>query len=255
MRILSLAPSNTEILYALGAGDDIVGVTAFCDWPSAARSKPKVGGWTNVSGNLLERFAPDVIVTSMYVPPELQELHAAHPERFCHVDPHTLEGVSASILTIGERVGRAAEARMLMERMRVEFEGIRAASASRPKIRAYIEEWSKPPMASGNWVPEVVAAVGIEQVIVRSGERSRAFRFDELRTADPEVIVLSICGAGDRVPTQELLNRVEWGVLRAVRERRIAVIDDSLLNRPGPRLPQGAQALAAAVERVLLPAR
>lgn len=272
MRILSLAPSNTEILYALGVGDDIVGVTAFCDEPYAAQSKPKVGGWTEVYPDLLERFAPDMIVTSMYVPPQLRTLKEQRPELFCHVEPHTLDDVYTSITTIGERVGRTKQAAELMRRMRSEFDALRLQTAGRSRInfspsrregeregeaathliRIYIEEWSSPPMASGNWVPEVAAAVGLEQVVVKPGEWSREFRFEDLKSADPACIVLSICGQRDRVPTQQVANRLGWGELHAVREDRIAVIDDSLLNRPGPRLPDGARALAAVVTRTLI---
>lgn len=251
MRILSLAPSNTEILYALGVGDAVVGTTAYCDWPAAARMQPKVGGWTAVYPDLLDRFSPDLIVTSLFVPPEIRPLMAERPKLFCHVEPHTLEGVYASIAMIGERIGRRMQATELIGRMRTELDALRIEHLHRPRIRVYIEEWASPPMASGNWIPEVAATVGIDQVVVRAGEWSRAFALTDLETADPHAIVLSICGSGDRVPTQQVVSRLGWGTLRAVREGRIAVIDDSLLNRPGPRLPAGARALSAAVAQVL----
>jgi len=273
VRLLSLAPSNTEILYAIGAGDEVVGVTAFCDEPYDAQSKPKVGGWTEVYGDLLERFQPDLIVTSMFVPPQVRALKEQQPELFCHVEPHTLDDVYTSITTIGERVGRANAAVELIRRMRSEFDAIRLQHAFSPSfrggagggaradaqrevvsarsIRVYVEEWSSPPMASGNWVPEVAAIAGLEQAILKPGEWSREFRFEDLKSIDPECVILSICGQRDRVPTQQVASRLGWGELRAVREDRIAVIDDSLLNRPGPRLPEGARALAAVVARTL----
>ncbi|MBI4143039.1 cobalamin-binding protein [Candidatus Uhrbacteria bacterium] len=250
LNILSLAPSNTEILYALGAGPEVVGVTMFCDAPSEARLQPKVGGWTNVYDDLMDRFQPDLIVTSMYLPPQVRELHAKRPELFCHVEPRTLEDVYASITTIGARINRSAESEALVRRMRSEFDALRLQAAARPGVHAYIEEWSKPPMASGNWVPEVAAAVGITQTVIAPGERSREFAFRDLEAADPDVIILSICGAGDRVPVQQVSSRLGWGVLRAVRENRIVVIDDSLLNRPGPRLTDGARALMSAMDRL-----
>lgn len=226
-------------------------MTAFCDEPYAAQAKPKVGGWTDVYPDLPERFAPDLIVTSMYVPPQLRGLKEQRSELFCHVEPHTLEDVYTSIATIGKRVERSQEAVALIRRMRSEFDALRLAHAGRQSLRVYIEEWSLPPMASGNWVPEVAAAVGLEQVVVEPGAWSRKFRFEDLKAADPDCIILSICGQRDRVPTQQVASRLGWGELRAVREDRIAVIDDSLLNRPGPRLPDGASALAAVVARAL----
>lgn len=246
-------------------------MTAFCDEPYAAQAKPKVGGWTDVYPDLPERFAPDLIVTSMYVPPQLRGLREQRPELFCHVEPHTLDDVYASVAAIGDRVGRTREAADLIRRMRSEFDALRLQAAGRSRInfspsrregeregeatthptRVYIEEWSSPPMASGNWVPEVAAAVGLEQVVVEPGAWSRTFRFEDLKAADPDCIILSICGQRDRVPTQQVASRLGWGELRAVREDRIAVIDDSLLNRPGPRLPDGARALAAVVARAL----
>lgn len=255
MRILSLAPSNTEILYALGAGPEVVGVTAFCDEPSEVRMTPKVGGWTEVYDDLVDRFQPDLIVTSMFVPPQIRALKEQRPELFCHVEPHTLDGVYESITTIGDRIGRATEATALVRRMRSEFDAIRQATGTRrPRpVRVYIEEWSNPPMVSGNWIPEVVTYAGCQQALARVGEWSREFRLGDLIAFDPDAIVLSICGAHDRVPTQQVLNRLGWGELRAVREDRIAVIDDSLLNRPGPRLPEGARALDAVISRVVQP--
>lgn len=251
MRILSLAPSNTEILYALGAGAEVVGVTVFCDEPYEAQAKPKVGGWTEVYGDLVERFQPDLIVTSMYIPPQIRALAEQRSELFCHVEPHTLDDVYGSIVEIGKRVGRPGEADTLVRRMRSECDALRLQAATRAPLRAYIEEWSKPPMASGNWVPEVAATVGITQTVVRAGERSREFAFRDLEAADPDVIVLSICGAGDRVSPLQVSSRLGWGVLRAVREQRVLVINDSLLNRPGPRLTDGARALAGVVARAL----
>jgi len=161
----------------------------------------------------------------------------------------TLEGVYASIVTIGERVGKTTEAASIVAHMREECSAV-AATHSGPSVRLYIEEWSKPPMASGNWVPELAAIAGAEQVVARAGERSRAFDFRDLVAADPACIVLSICGARDRVPTQEVLSRQGWGVLRAVQRDQVFVIDDSILNRPGPRLIDGARALARIADRV-----
>ncbi len=96
-------------------------------------------------------------------------------------------------------------------------------------------------MASGNWVPEGVPIAGGEQFPIKSGELSRAVTLEEVQAFNPELIVISWCGAGDLAPKQLLLTRAGWDSLPAVSAGKVRVIDDSLLNRPGPRLAEGAQ--------------
>jgi iron complex transport system substrate-binding protein len=109
--------------------------------------------------------------------------------------------------------------------------------------RVYVEEWHQPPMASGNWVPEIVRAAGGEPFPILPGALSREVTLDEVARFGPALIVISWCGAGSLADKNLLLQRGGWDALSAVQQGSVRVIDDSLLNRPGPRLVEGAQRL------------
>lgn len=238
MRLLSLAPSNTEILYALGLGDHIIGVTAFCDYPKDARSKPKVGGWTTPLPEKIKSLRPDLIFTSYYLPPELKDW--SDPGRIVHVAPTTLKEVYGSIMTIAEYTSTIAEGKRVVRQMKAGFSRIQK---SRPKgtVNVYMEEWVKPPMASGNWVPELVAVAGGQEGMVKTGMPSCEYKFAALKAFKPQVMIFHWCGFGTRFNRKLIIERDGWSQLDAVKNGRMFVIDDALLNRPGPRLVEGAK--------------
>ncbi|MBI4084660.1 MAG: cobalamin-binding protein [Candidatus Levybacteria bacterium] len=242
MRILSLAPSNTEILYALGLGNQIVGVTAFCDYPAEAKSKPKVGGWTTPMIEKINELSPDLIFTSYFLPPPLREWKG--PGKIVHVAPKALDEVFASIFTIASRTNRIKKAEEIVKRMKQEFAQFRNSPnlpnrPNRPKV--YMEEWPKPPMVSGNWVPELVEIAGGIEQIAKAGQASREFDFKELQDFDPDLMIFHWCGFGKRFYKKNVIERSGWSQLSAVKNDRLFPIDDALLNRPGPRLLEGAK--------------
>jgi len=103
-------------------------------------------------------------------------------------------------------------------------------------LRVYCEEWSQPPMAAGNWVPDIVELAGGKSGIVQAGTLSRTYEFSELQSFDPHVAILHICGMGAKPKPESLQTRPGWEQIRAVRDNRVHVLDDSLLNRPTSRL-------------------
>lgn len=243
-RIVSLAPSNTEILYALGLGDWIAAVTSYCDFPPEATAKPKVGTWIKIDDALIAEFQPDLVVTSSVVQGGAEERYRAQGLPIVHFDPTNLEMVYSSIVQLGTLAGVAARAEALAAEMRREIDAVAAAQADVPKLRVYIEEWHKPPMMSGNWVPDIVRAAGGEYGILEAGQYSRAVALDEVQAYDPEIIILSLCGLALRAKTEFVYTRADWQEISAVRRRQVYVIDDSYLNRPGPRLVEGVRLLA-----------
>lgn len=239
MRIISLAPSNTEILYALGAGDEIVAVTHLCDYPQAAKEKEKIGTWIYTEAERLRQYNPDFIFTSYFQPESLK--HWRGPGKIVHVEPRTLKGVYESIETIGDAIEKRKEAQKLIEKMKNEFKEIQAAQKEKKKV--YMEEWHTPPMVSGNWVPELVEIAGGIEGLIDKGESSREFYIGELKKFNPDVIICHWCGFGKRSDVERVKKRNIWEKLRAVKEDKIFFIDDSLINRPGPRLTEGARTL------------
>ncbi|MEW6035074.1 MAG: cobalamin-binding protein [Candidatus Micrarchaeota archaeon] len=246
MRIVSLAPSNTEILFALGAGSDIVGRTAFCDYPPEALSVRKVGDWVEPDIERIRALEPDVILTSTVVQEKLAAKLRKEGLPVEHLSPTNLEGVFRSIYKLGQITGRLGEADALVQGMLLSFSELEAGAAavSRPP-RLYIEEWHAPPFVSGNWVPELAEIAGADYSLSEAGRLSREVSEEEVRRYDPELIILSICGV--RLGPEVVLSREGWKGVSAIRAREVHVMDDSLLNRPGPRLVEGCRQLCSLV--------
>jgi len=137
-----------------------------------------------------------------------------------------------------------SKAAALVLEMQQGFNDVKKKSGLLPRrLKVYIEEWHNPPFASGNWVPEVARVAGIDQFPIEQGALSPEVTLAQVQEWDPDLIVLSPCGAGLHTEKELITARPQWDALRAVQENHVRVIDDSLLNRPGPRLIEGARRL------------
>lgn len=271
MRILSLAPSNTEILYALGLGDQIVGVTSYCDYPKDAMTKPKVGSWITQTTCVIKDIKPDLIFTCYYLPPELAEWKG--PGVVVHVNPRTINDIYQNILTIGHKTGTTSMAERLVAKMQDDIAELKKKNSAKnsknlqknsgtspnlpntptlPNFAAeiYMEEWPSPPMASGNWVPEMVEIAGGIPIIARTGQPSGEFPFQTLQRENPDLMIFHWCGFGTRWNKGVVLARPGWADLKAVKNNRLFTIDDSLINRPGPRIIEGIKAIKEVIENL-----
>jgi iron complex transport system substrate-binding protein len=244
MRIVSLAPSNTEILFEIGAGDLVVATTSLCDFPSEAVRRESVGGWVNPDLDRVEEIDPDLVLASDSLQDGAVEQLEDRGLAVKQLKPTTVDEVLESFRTVGEVAGRRGEAEALVSRFREELSGIDLGSA-----RIYCEEWTSPPMVSGNWVPGLVELCGGEYP-VEEGERSREIQLEELSRFEPELIVLNVCGAKEQFDAEEVNIRDGWEDLPAVRDGEIHVVDDALLNRPGPRLVEGARRISELVDNL-----
>jgi iron complex transport system substrate-binding protein len=231
MKIVSLLPSATEIVYALGLGDDLVGVTDECDYPPEAVTKPIVSRSALPQGrpmssaeidatvraqldggkplyvldtDLLRREQPDVIVTqdlcrvcavpSGEVDRALDTLGLAGDTRVISLDPHGLEDVIAQLETVGDLLGAGERGRQLADVMRTRVAKAKETAARLPSIGVAAIEWAEPPSIAGHWIPEMVAAVGGSYLLNEPGSRARPVTHREIRDATPEVIVFMPCG-------------------------------------------------------------
>ena len=247
-RIVSLAPSNTEIIFALNAQDKLVACTRYCDFPEGAKSKPRIGGWLDINDELVKSHNPDLILTSTFVQDKITERYKKNNMNIVPLMPRTLDGVFKSIVKIGELVEKQKEAEELVNSMKSEINKIENKSKSiKSRPRVYIEEWHKPPTVSGNWVPDLVKAAGGDYNLIKSGEYSKEVATEQTQNYDPEIIVVSICGMCDRVPKEWITKRDGWQNLSAVKNSKVFVFDDSLLNRPGPRLVNGLRKLSEVI--------
>ena len=275
MRLVSLLPSATEIVYALGLGDDLVGVTFECDEPPSARTdKTVVVGGRDTRGMapaaidayVKERLAaggdlytlhagaladlnPDMILTqdlcrvcalpSGHVEDALD--HLGCRADVLSLDPHTLEEVIDTFRAVGERAGVADRANELVTRLRARLDRVAGAVAGRPRPRVATVEWVDPPFPAGHWVPDLIRAAGGEPVAARPGARSVETTWDEFAAAEPDVVLVSPCG----FHLDGAARQAASVALRFPNAAVWAIDGDGLVVRPGPRLIDGVEAIAA----------
>ncbi|ESP88314.1 helical backbone metal receptor [Candidatus Halobonum tyrrellensis] len=243
-RVVSLAPSATGAVRAVDAADALVGVTHHCDPGGAADAgagPAVVGGWPDPDRDRVVELDPDAVLTCDPLQRETAEALRERGLPVTHVEPATLDGAFDSLRTLADAVGRPAAGERLAADCRRRVDRVRAAVPDDPAERpvVYCEEWSDPPMAAGNWVPDAVRAAGGRYPFVGSGERSRPVEDGEVPAADPDHVVLHVCGRGERSDPAALDGR-GWDLDAAVH-----TVDDDLLNRPGPPLVEGIETLAS----------
>jgi len=248
LRIISLAPSNTEILASLGALEDVIAISKYCDFPSETETKQKLSGWSTTRPDEVTVLSPDLVLLSGICQAELEKKLSDEKIHTLKLDPRTLDEVAESFLILGETTGKQTEAKKLSKQFQDSLTKIKQKippHAKRPRI--YVEEWSKPPMVSGHWVPELIEIAGGIPFPLSNGERSRNIHLEEIIQFNPEMIFLSICAASTKANPNLIFKRKGWEILSAVQNRFVFSINDSLLNRPGHRLIQGAEILQSVI--------
>jgi len=241
--VVSLAPSATATVVALDAADALVGVTHHCEPPADAGSAHDegtvaVGGWLNPDLDRVADLAPDVVLTSDGLQSDLADDCRERGFDVRHREPATLDEAIATFAARGDDIGRPAAGDRLAADARERLDRVADAVVDRPRPTVYCEEWSDPPMAAGNWVPDAVRAAGGQYPFVDPGDRSREVDLATVAAADPDHVVVHVCGHGDRVDPATVEGR-DWEV-----DAPVHVIDDSLLNQPSPALVDGVERLA-----------
>ncbi|HEX8286023.1 MAG TPA: cobalamin-binding protein [Pyrinomonadaceae bacterium] len=281
-RIVSLLPSATEIVCALGLEENLVGVTHECDFPPSVVGKPVLtasrishaemssaeidhavrtqldghGSIYNLDEKLLAELEPDLVITQ-----ELCEVCAVSYKtvveaarviesdaRVVSLEPHSIRDIFANIRTVGELAGAAAEAEELVRDLAVQLDALAVLLTEvETRPRTLVLEWLEPPFAPGHWVPEQVAFAGGDASFGNAGGKSRTTTAEEVREYAPEVVVLAPCG----YYKEEVVRALEsarlprgWRELPAVRDGRVWAVDaTSYFSRPGPRVVEGAEIL------------
>ena len=253
-RIVSCSPAHSEIICELGKENLIIGKTTFCDFPKdILKEKPIIGSWTKLNYELIEKLKPDLIITNNIVQEKITLKLKEAGFNVYHSDPLTLDGIFADIKEIGEITGAKNEALKLIEKMKTQLNEIKEKNKGRShKPRVYVEEWHDPPTISGNWIPELVEIAGGEYKLIEKGKRSIPISIDKLFEYNPEKIVISWCGFGEKVDLLQVLTRSGWDSIQAIKNKEIAVMDNSFLNRPGPRIIMGTRKLEELISSKVL---
>ncbi len=285
MRILSLLPSATEIVYALGLQDDLVGVTHECDWPPAARAKRSVSFSTlpaasepaevdrlvsasigggepiyRLDNEAVRELRPDLVLTQdlcavCAVPSghvnEALEVLGCRAE-VLSMDPSSLGEVLDCLVQVGTATGTASVAAELVDVLRGRLDAVADSVAGRDEPRTFALEWSDPPFNGGHWVPEMIDLAGGEAVLASRGTPSVRVTWEQIVSASPEVVVFMPCGYDLEAAALEatpLLGRAELAGVEAF----FAVDASSYFSRPGPRLVDGVEILASALHPGAVP--
>ena len=270
MRIVSLLPSATEILFEIGLGDSVVGRSEECNWPPQAISLPVVSvarvRSSEVSGAsidaqvraamqadeqlylideaLLRELRPDVIVTQ-----DLCRVCAVSSDEVCDVgarvvslDPHTINEVADSVRHLANVLDVSSQGNAVADCMLQRIETVKSRVSAKDWPRVFFAEWLSPPFVSGHWIPEMVTAAGGIEVLGTPGVASRTTTWQEVRAAKPELVILGPCGFDEvRALSEAEVVRHEFDPAW----KTVAVNADRYFARPAPSIADGVEQLAA----------
>jgi ABC-type Fe3+-hydroxamate transport system substrate-binding protein len=246
-RIVSLSPAMTELLFALGAGDRVVGRTTWCDYPPAARAVPSVGDGLNPNIEAVAARHPDLVV--LYRSP-LNETAAAQLARLglaaVLVQQDRLEDLTRAARILGRLTGRDAAG----DSLAAGLSRLLARPVPAPSVRVAVVVWDNPPVVigQGSYLDQLATLAGAANVFHDIGSASAQVGLETLVTRDPDVIVVLRDSAGPEPP--EFARRPEWQAIRAVRTRRFVYLTGSLFGRPGPRAAQAVTELRGRLDAV-----
>jgi iron complex transport system substrate-binding protein len=276
VRIVSLVPHATELLFALGLGDDVVAVTHECDFPPEALARERItrdvlpGGLSageidtavrertlqgeaiyELDRQALERAAPDLIVTQELCPvcavsyEEVAQIAKQLPSkpRVIALDPKTLGETLGDVRTLAEATDRRDRGVELIGEIAGRVDRVKLAVRAQPRVRVAALEWLDPVYVAGHWTPQMIELAGGEDVLGLPGERSEVVSWEQVATARPEVVVVMPCGYDAERALQEASTFSRE--LAALGARRVVAVDASAyFSRPGPRLIDGLELLA-----------
>ena len=254
-RIVSLAPSTTEILYALGAEELLVGVTTFCDFPPAVQHKPKVGGMVDPSLEAIVSLRPDLVIaaTEGNRDSTVQQLVGLGIPTYV-VSPKSFSGVLESIVRIGKLTEREEAARRVVAELGQRAERVSRAIRGLPTPSVLYLVWADPVIAPGRdtLITDLIRMAGGSSVSADERLEWPRLSLEQIVTTAPEVIIVATHSAAH---VDDALRR--WReqkiLLPAFKSGRIHTIDGNLLHRPGPRIIDGLEALARAIHPGALP--
>lgn len=253
-RIVSLAPAVTEMLFAIGAGNRVVGVTSYCDYPPAAKKLPKVGGFTNPSLEKIVNLRPELVVAMRGNPLNLLERLEKMGYPVFALNPQKLNDVLSGVERLGKLIGSKEAEKVVSDlRRRVERMKMMASKVPwerRPKVM--IELWDNPLIVFGrdSIGNEVIELAGGRNIIEKGRIPYPQISLEFVLENQPDVIVLAHM-TKVRNPLEEVKRRANWERLKAVREGRVFAIDADIIDRPGPRLIQAIETL----HRLLYPTK
>ncbi|MHB1325180.1 MAG: ABC transporter substrate-binding protein [Thermoleophilia bacterium] len=249
-RLVSLAPSNTEIVFALGLEERLVGDTEFCNYPAAAAQKDKVGGTTGktISLEKIVSLKPDLVLASNLSGKDLISQLEAQQIPVIVLYPKSLDQIMENIKKVGSLSGRASEADELVGALKQQMEQVEAraeATSHRPRVLFEIDATDPSRVFTagpGSFANEMISAAGGSNIAATATGPWPTLSLEEIVAADPEVVIST--HPGGALSPEEVADRPGWAGISAVKNRAIYTVDNDMVSRPGPRIVEGLAAIA-----------
>ena len=248
-RIVSLSPSNTEIVFALGLGDRVVGVTDYCNYPPEAADKDKVGGFDEPNIEVILTLEPDLVLAGSLH----EEVVARLEERDIPVlvmEPQTVNQVFEAVRLVGAAAGVKETAETVVSEIEQQIDSVReklAALKDEEKVTVYYELWYDPPMSIGNctFIHEVITAAGGKNIFADVEDNYPTVSPEAVAEKNPRVILYPDDHGTAEMVSDQYYARQGWAEIAALKDKRIYGVNSDLFNRPGPRVGRAIQEAAA----------
>lgn len=255
-RVISLAPHITELVYAAGAGDKLVGVVSYSDYPPQAKTLPIIGSNNSLDLEGIVALHPDLVIVWPYdnAQPQIDRLRALHIPLFFSA-PRRLDDVATSLQRIGTLLGTESTAQTAASEYRLKIDRLRAHYAHRPTVDVFYQVWDNPLMTLNGtqFISDVIAMCGGRNVFANLPSAVTTLSTESVLAAAPEAIVSASPGVTAPEKHRQSLERwLAWPTLTAVARGNLFTIDGDLINRPAPRLAQGAARLCEDLEEARL---
>lgn len=255
MRLISICPSNTELLGFLGLSDKIVAVDDFSDWPKEIEGLPKLGSDLNIDMDKLESLKPDLVVASLSVPGMERNVEQLQKREVPHIvlNPNSIEDIYRDILFVGEKLNIAAKAKQLAEQFLSDIQTFKDINTFKNRGRIYWEWWPKPIFTPGktNWLTDISEIVGAENCFADYDVPSVQTNWEEVVTRNPDHICMVWVGVNEaKMNTEAIMKREGANKITAIQNQNIYILEESLFCRPSPRVVEGIKKLTTILDKL-----
>lgn len=249
MRLVSICPSNTEVLGILGLTDHIVAIDDFSDWPKEVNSLPRLGSDLNIDMDKLEQFKPDLVLASLSVPGMERNVEQLEKRNIPHIvlNPNSLEEIYLDLLTVGEKLNIHDKAKQIAEGYLTEIDKIKKENKDKNRGKIYWEWWPKPIFTPGgtNWLSDVSEIVGASNCFADYAKPSVQTTWDEVVEKNPDHICMVWVGVQEaKMKLEAITSREGAEKISAVQKNNLYILEESLFCRPSPRVIEGIRKLA-----------
>lgn len=248
-RIVCTTTESVDILYRLGLGDKIVGVSGFTTEPPEARRKANIGTYTTIHLDKIKALRPDLVVAFSDLQAQITHDLVEAGFTVFTMNQRSVRGILEAILMLGSLVGATDVAQGLVDEMQKTMETIEQSATYLPRRpRVYFEEWHDPLISGIGWVGELIEIAGGEDIfpdVKGNNAKERIISADEVVRRNPDMIIASCCGK--KVDMQNIYNRPSWDKIEAIKNKRVHEVKSAYLLQPGPAVLKGLEQIHALI--------